>query len=350
MKPVIYLLIFLVLVSLVSAAQFKAAEEIIIDKPLYDNLYGAAGSIKILDRVVGDFIGAAGSIDVDNDIYGDLAIAGGDINLNGKVNGDVRAAAGNININGNIGRDFVGSGGNININGIIENDLVVSAGNINIKGTINGNADIHAGKITITGIIGQNARIIADEIVIGPDAQINGNLDYDADMIDFSEGNVKGVVTIIEQSPSKILPRVFGQIIYMILLFITGVLMIAIFKKSTPKVVKKISENTFLAAGIGFLILIAVPIASLILIITIIGIPFAILLLLAYGVAIFLGTVYVAISIGTPLLRKKKSIYLKLLVGVFLYGVVVSLPIMGGLVCFVGVIVGLGGLYLGFKK
>jgi len=100
------------------------------------------------------------------------------------------------------------------------------------------------------------------------------------------------------------------------------------------------------SGGIGFLAAVAPPIAVLILIITLIGLPVAITLLLFWLLALYFAKILVGRCIGNMLLKDRKSTLgeaaLSLLIGLIIIIVAVNIPYIGGILNILLTIIGLG--------
>jgi len=83
-----------------------------------------------------------------------------------------------------------------------------------------------------------------------------------------------------------------------------------------------------------------------------VGIPLGLVGILAYALLLWLGFVYGAYAVGTWLvgLADASGRWLALLVGLFVVSVVGLVPILGGLVQFVVLLLGLGALAFGGRK
>lgn len=104
--------------------------------------------------------------------------------------------------------------------------------------------------------------------------------------------------------------------------------------------------------GLGLLFLIVAPITTFILLITIIGIPLAMALLFTYFFFIYLAKIFISLVLGEKLLgyfNKEYNPYLVLLIGLFLYLILTSIPVVGWLITFVSVLIGMGAILLGKK-
>jgi hypothetical protein len=101
-------------------------------------------------------------------------------------------------------------------------------------------------------------------------------------------------------------------------------------------------------SGVGFLALVATPVAAVLVSITVIGLPIGILGFIAWLVALYLSGILVALMLGQLLLRSQRengaAFALALLVGLAIVRIAVNLPYLGGVLCLIVHIVGLGML------
>jgi hypothetical protein len=96
-------------------------------------------------------------------VSGDVLAAGGTIEVSGTVQGDVRAAGGTVLVGGELGEDALVAGGTVDVAGQVGEDLIVSGGQVTVSGTVAGSATGGAGTYTRTGTIGGT-----DEIAVRP--------------------------------------------------------------------------------------------------------------------------------------------------------------------------------------
>jgi hypothetical protein len=98
--------------------------------------------------------------------------------------------------------------------------------------------------------------------------------------------------------------------------------------------------------GLGFAVLAGVPVAMILMAITLVGLPASLMLLAVYLVAIYLAKIWVAAFLGHILLKSpgttKGDWLLGLLVGLFILTIVGYIPYLGGLVRLGVVCLGLG--------
>lgn len=137
---------------------------------------------------------------------------------------------------------------------------------------------------------------------------------------------------------------------------VAGIFVGFIFLKLFPSLSSKAKEeisHTWKSLGIGFALLICVPVISAILAITIVGIPISLILLAIYLIFLYMGRIIFASFIGDKIL-KKESPFLSLVIGMPIFTVLFALPFVGWLLSLIAISVGLGafgtGSYIFFKE
>jgi hypothetical protein len=128
---------------------------------------------------------------------------------------------------------------------------------------------------------------------------------------------------------------------------VTGLILILLFPR-LGRISLSTVRDILLSGGVGFLALVAVPVAALLLAITVIGLPIAAAALAFWLLCLYLAKIVVARHIGGVLMGTKDrlnwSAALALLVGLAVVLVAVNLPFIGGVLNFLLVLIGLGAL------
>jgi hypothetical protein len=124
------------------------------DETIGHDVYVFGGTLLSNGTINGDIVVAAGNVDVNGPVNGDVLVAGGRIVIAGPITGDVRAAGGQVTITGNVTEDVLAAGGQVNLNGRIGQDLIVSGGQLTLTGTVAGGAVGTVGTISGGGTIG----------------------------------------------------------------------------------------------------------------------------------------------------------------------------------------------------
>ncbi len=368
------LTIFLLPVSVLAqnASPFSQNKRVVLEADqIVDKDYFAAGeTVEIHGTVNGDVYVAAGQIIVDGVINGDLIAAGGQITVSGTISQNVRIVGGQITIDGQIGRNLTVGAGDVqlensaNING----SVVIGAGNVTIRSPLNSNLTVGTGNLVISSPINGNVEAGVGNLTLSSGASISGNLDYWSDQ----EANINPDASVsgairkhttpsldLPQTPTRKFSRAFTRggkattaslsLFSLTSSLIIALLLLRFFPRCTQMAASIINKKPWPSLGIGFATLILTPFAFIFLLITVLGIPLAFVLIFTYILFICLGKIYVALWLGNFLVEKTKT-KLKsgwiILIGLIAYAVITKLPVVGGLVSLLGLLVGLGATVL----
>ncbi|MFA5172846.1 MAG: hypothetical protein WC435_00380 [Candidatus Paceibacterota bacterium] len=351
--------------TLAFGATLKAGEEVSVKNPIADNLYAAGGNVSIDSVISGDLFTAGGNVIISENISDDINALGGSISVLGSSGDDTRIVGGNVLISNNVGGELIVIGGSVNVSSgtSVAGDLVSAGGLVAVNGNIGGNAKIAGGVININGHIKGNVVVKADEkITIGENAVIDGNLEYSAssaESLKIEEGAViSGKTTFTEIA----LPKVDAQkaksfffafigifTIYKLLAFIISALILfLLFKEFSNSVSKNATQNPLRLIGKGFVALIVIPAAFILLFITVLGIPLGLLALLSYVLLLFISCIYTNIIFGawiSQLVYKSSTAVVtwkNIIIGSILLAVIVIIPFIGWIIGFLIFLLSLG--------
>lgn len=271
-------------------------------------------------------------IQANQDIHeGDLYLTGNDVTMDKLVNGNVYIFGNNVTVTGQIaGNLFIGankvefkdayieSSAYICANsvhfGAVASDLYVCSNTLEIPTNYGVYRDLKcfSNSATLLGIIGRNAHCEATNLSLSKDdakATIYGDFNYSSiSEIEIPEGVVEGEVKY-SQITKNDNQNYISDYIYEVLCAIIFTLVIyglaLLFTKGSIEKCTKITAKKFLPAfGIGLLTLILVPIASIILIISVVGLPLSFAILVFYGLLLSLATSVFSISLSNILCDK----------------------------------------------
>lgn len=346
---VLFALVALVLSapSVAFGATFRGGETSITPENghIDDDLYIAGQTVSVKGAVYGDVYSAGSNVYLSGSISGDFVAAGGSVHVSGSVSDDTRVAGGTVILDGFIGDDAILAGGDVSFpNGQVNGDLTVAGGTVRLIGDVGHNLRIRGGDVFIDGIIGGDVNIVADKITIGSSARINGNLTYKSHtMATIQDGAViKGSTDFTEVKMSGkgnagALVALFTVVALLkLMMLIVGSLFIAVFlKRYANAVAHHIHTNPALEMFRGFVVMIVLPIFSVLLLCTVIGIPFGVIGLLSFFILMILGCLLAPIGVAGFLegrhatgkwhaITKRSVIF-----GAFIYWLVGIIPVVG---------------------
>jgi hypothetical protein len=298
------------------------------------NLYVAAGTSTLGGNVLGDVVSVGGTVSLAGSVGGDALIIGGTLQVLGPVGGDVRAAGGTISINDRIGGEVIIAGGMIHLlpSAIVQGDLLIAGGQVVIDGTVQGNVRMVGGQLTINGTVNGNVSARADKPIIkGDSAIVRG-------VTTFTQNNKS--IHVNANMPRGILWAVIGVITGMKLLAMLGlgILLMLVWRREALEIFTEVKGAFLQSVGRGIVYGILVPIAAILLLVSIIGSLGGIVLLLGYAIAMILAMALAGMFVGawiSKVVRKQAAIrltWLSALGGIVLLSIVSLIPIIGWIV------------------
>jgi cytoskeletal protein CcmA (bactofilin family) len=304
-------------------AQLESGEDVLISKKVRHDLYVAGGTVSVNAAIEGDLTVAGGTITVTDTIAQDFLGAGSNVVLNGYVGDDVRCAGGTIRLSNIVAGDVIITGGTITIDerAIINGDLLVSGGRVTVDGevkgsiksasgelTLNGKVqreiDCRGGKVVIDGTVVGNSILAANTIEIGSQAHFSRDVTYWNNEGSLAFGNsLDGGQATFDSSlePDSGKWHFLGFASLLILLWYLGTALIMIilihyfFGGTFKKAADSVKNSSLKSLGLGFLFVVGIPIAIVVTVMTVVGIPIGVLGLIAYVTILLLGTVIVAL-------------------------------------------------------
>lgn len=380
MKKQLFLALFSTLLSSLPAfaLQFQSGDNVRISQPVAEDIYVFGGTIYIEAKVTGDVYCAGGTVTVSDTVTGDLVAGGGNIYLRGAVLDDVRAAGGTMTISGDISGDLLITGGTVTVEPgvIIGGDMAVSGGTVNLNGTVQGNlksasgtftlngmvektAELNGGQITLNGVIGGTSVFAAERITLGEKASLRGNVRYWSGAGEINFGNaLQGGATAtfdptlrehFERPDYKFLgfASFLAVLWYLLASFILIWLGQWLFHKVFSNAAVTARAEPVRSLGYGFLYFVAVPVAVVLLFITVIGIPVGLIALTFYVMFLLLANVITALVGAHFLDRWKGYNWRPIRIVLVALGLLVLLKILG-FIPFVGWIVKIAAVLIAF--
>ena len=283
--------------------------------------------------------------------------------ISSNANGDYAFIAGReVNISGNITRDafVVGETVTIENTGIINRDLYVCASKVIINGAVNRNIYVASSELLVgdKAYIRGDVHSVTDKIVIGETANVLGTVEYrsDASVVSIPESIQVNRIEVETNKNQGNVSKSFDfneKILELLMVFVTFILMLAIVPEFFTKIDERYALNAkelFKAFGIGVLLLIVVPIVSIILMVTIVGLPIAFVALLLYIIAFIITGAVAGYTIVKAIFGSKVNKFVAGTAGVIGYKLLMCVPVLGGIVYFFCISLTLGVMYMTFRK
>ena len=341
---------------------------------------GSSGAVMIDE----DYFGGGAGAELDKRIEGDAALVGGRVAVRGPVKGDVMLAGGDINVTDTVGQDLYAAGGGIALSGQVAGNARIAGGQVTVsrRGGVAGKATIaaasvqmagrvgrylvvYAESVRIEGEVGGDLRIVARSVAIGPEAKIGGKLIYRSPRLATISPTavIAGGATHVEMDwPSGKVDSIaraatwVSLILLVLSLLLVGASMILAFPAFSANAAQTMRSDPWKSLGLGFSLLLCVPVAAILFMLTVIGIPLGMALLLFYPAMLLLGYVTGALFVGDRVaawLAKRRGLalhpgwrYAALAVSLFALLIVYKIPYVGCVVEFLVLLFGLGAFWI----
>jgi len=310
------------------------------------DLYVFASNITVNGSVKGDLIAMGGTVTINGPVSGELIVGGGNVTVNGAVSGPIRGGGGYVTIAGSSGKDVLMGAGYLTISGKVGQDLIFGAGSADVSGSVTGNVLGGAGRYTRSGEIGGTEDVTISQGTPQPaPASPAGNAVLDA---------IRQFVVVV----------------------LVGALALWLWPRTVHGAEETLRRRTLLAFGsglatvIGYVVVVILALIAGILLAIVFGLLtfgalaaidviatflFAFVLTFVFVIsAAFLADALVGLAIGRWVLpaigmrvsTDRWSELGLLAVGAAVVVILSAIPVLGGLVKLVVVLVGLGALAL----
>jgi cytoskeletal protein CcmA (bactofilin family) len=323
-----------------------------------DTLVVFADTVDIDGTITGDLVTFGRRVDIRGTVRGNLISFAQRIALSGNVGGDIMGFAQSLQIAGSVGNSLWGFAQNVTIpaSGKLERDAIAFASEVDVEGTIGRDLYAMAGSVDVGSRISRDFQFRGGQLRLRAPSTIGRNLD----MFTYSEKNLQIDSGVVVQGKRKIeleKPRqnrylttgfYFWQLIRIIGAFIAGLILFWLFP-SSDRIPLSTGWDWAKSGGVGFLALVAAPIGAIILAITLIGLPIALTTVALWLLGLYLAKILVGRFIGKAIFKtngNRTSAAVALLFGITLVVIAVNLPYIGGILNFLMMLVGLGGLVL----
>jgi hypothetical protein len=199
-------------------------------------------------------------------------------------------------------KDLVVFGGNASIDdgATVTGDILIFGGNLSISGRVNGDITAFGGNI----VLSESANVAGTIHAIGGNRNISpgahyGGLSSNFTSLPFRMPNV--VLTpgaAFDLGPGL---SILGAVFLALMLALLAVIVTLFLPHQTDRVAQTIATEPVLSGGVGLLTLVVAPAIFLVLAITIILSPLALLFLLVFGITIIFGWIALGLELGKRL-------------------------------------------------
>jgi hypothetical protein len=319
MMRIISVMLLVLMSSGAMALQTFTGDVVTIESPVNDDVF-ASGDVVNINAPVNSAVVVAGTVNINSPVAGDVFAAGGDVALNSRVGGKVVTAGGNVNLGGSVDTNVVAAGGRVRIlrGTTVGRDALIAGGDVSNDGAVAGNLTVRAGSFRNNGTAGR--------------------VDYQRTEPPREEGVREGF-------------NFFGLLLTLGY-FIIGLILLRYLPGLFIAMDEEVRSSPLVKTLLGFVFIIAAFIAIIILAITVVGMPIAVITALLIIVALMLTGIFVSFSLGRligGLLKQNLGTMALFVIGFVVLNILFLLPFVGGLIGLISMSLGFGAMIYGLR-
>ena len=277
-----------------------------------DDTVFLAGETAIVAGVVeGDVFAAAERVEVTGTVRGNLYCAGETLTIAGEIGGNVHAAGKNLDVDAKVGGSGYLAGQNVTLAeaGVLAQGGYLAGQSVHAKGRVGRDLYLAGETMQVSGSIARSVHAIGAKLTLRSGGSVAGDVRATVpsdDAVKIEEGATVSGETVVEvkdwEEASTMSRRAFFALVLgkTLALLLFGLILVMLFpslRLSAPET----STGTLRSLGIGLAVLVATPVAMMMIAVTLIGIPVSIVLGMAYAVLLYASTLVVAYFVAERL-------------------------------------------------
>ncbi|HEU4914556.1 MAG TPA: hypothetical protein VFT16_04095 [Candidatus Saccharimonadales bacterium] len=323
------------------------------------SLFSSGKDIDINGTINGDVFCAGQTITIDATVKGDVICAGQDVTVNGKIEGSIRLAGQTVSVGASVGRSatVAAMSFSLDADAKVGQDMTATGDTLNIKGAVARDVIAGGSSITINGPVGRNVKADSTKLRLKDRAVIAGNLNYTSHNKVKRDNGAKVLGDTRQTKPreSKNNGGIFNKYsLTFYLFFLLGLGLIALalaffFPQFMRRTSGHIKTNFAKTMVVGLVASFLVPMVSIGLALSIVGIPLVFFLLIAWLLGAMLSGPIAAFYVGQMVLRRQANPLAIAALGSLILVTAYYLPIAGILVLMLAYWLGFGALLMSIR-
>jgi cytoskeletal protein CcmA (bactofilin family) len=318
------------------------------------DLVAVGRALELTDSVEGDVMAAGARVRFRGRAGGDLLVAGGQQVLGGVVEGSARAAGGWVGLGARVARNVTLAGNQVVVGppAVVGGNAYLVGGSVRFDGTAEQLVRIMGGTVLLNGTIRGDVLVEARRLRLGPDAVIEGDLRYrlrrGQDAVLHPGAQVAGAVLPLPARRAGWIPWAL-RAFWLAGFLVAGAVVLALMPLLTGAVEARVRRRPVASLAAGILMLILIPILLLLVAVTVVGLPLALIGVALLAITMYLAPVVVALWLGRAVLRRPPELrrgarVTAFLLGALLLGLIGFVPIIGPAVVALATVFGFGAL------
>jgi cytoskeletal protein CcmA (bactofilin family) len=224
--------------------------------------------------------------------------------------------------------------------------VVVFRGVASIQGVAHGDVVVFSGRVSVAGQVSGNVVALDGTVVLAPTAQVRGDVISRGAVVVRQgaqvQGEIRENVPLSIRGPVEIFGPLATWLAVSVSGLVLGLVLLWVAPRASESVVATGRRAPWASAGWGIGLLVGLPVITLGLALTLVGLPLALVLVLAIGLALFVGYAWAAWILGRALLPPPRGRIVAFLAGFAILRLVGAVPVAGGVTWLLASAFGLG--------
>jgi len=227
-------------------------------------------------------------------------------------------------------------------------DLVVFHGSAVMDGTVEGSLTAFDAPVTIAGRVNGDVVVFNGRVVLQSGANVTGDVVSQQAPVVASGATIGGTTKRLQTNTNwegfGWAGRVAWWLAVSISTLVVGLVLLWLVGRGAPRILEAGRNMIGPSNGLGLLLFFGLPLLAIIALVTVVGIPLGLGLLAALLLIYALGYSAAAWILGRSIVPEPTAWAVAFLAGWAILRVLALIPILGGLVWFAAVVLGLGAL------
>lgn len=346
---------------------WRAGARVEIDAQGAEDVWAAGAAVKIRGSSMHDIWAAGAFVDIDAVTGNELWAAGSRVLIKGRVGTALHAAGAEVELGGRVGGQTRLAGASVRVSdqASLSGPVQMAGAMVEFGGHTDSALDLAGEEVTLSGQVEGPVTIRARSVHILDSARISGDLTiFSAEKPDISpQARIEGRLSSrgLEDADWPMGEGDYGPFAFVFLVpplvmggsaFLFGLLAVWLTRGSVEQTIDTFMARPAGSALRGLLALILVVLAAILFMVILVGLPLGFALLLVVPAMLIVGFASAGFGVGEWLLNrvgepKRTAGRLSLLaLGVVVLMLVSLIPMVGGLILAVAVLMGLGAVVL----
>jgi hypothetical protein len=227
-------------------------------------------------------------------------------------------------------------------------EVVVFHGTATVAGVARGDVIVIDGSISVTGQVSGSVVSVNGPVTLGPNAQVLGDVIARGRIRVQAGATVGGDVREGAAFTFRTPIEVFGPLAAWLAVVTSTLLLAALLLFLVPRGAEAVAAaaigSPWPAAGIGLAAFVVLPVAGVLAVLTLVGLPLGIGLLLGLFLLYSIGFAWSVFVVGRALWHLPRSRWVAFAIGWAIVAAILAIPVVGAIVWFAGAAFGLGAM------